>query len=41
MKESRFNKLQELFDNQKYFKMICGAGNEDIEEVKRLKIIYT
>jgi ferredoxin len=37
----RFNKLQELFDNQKYFKMICGAGNEDLEEVKRLTMIYT
>ena len=41
MKESRFQKLQELFDNQKYFKMICGAGNEDLEEVKRLTMIYT
>ena len=37
----RFLKLQELFDNQKYFKMICGAGNEDLEEVKRLTMIYT
>ena len=37
----RFMKLQELFDNQKYFKMICGAGNEDLEEVKRLTMIYT
>ena len=33
MKESRFQTLQRLFDNQKYFKMICGAGNEDLEEV--------
>ena len=41
MNGSRFNKLQELFDNQKYFKMICGAGNEDLEEVKRLTMIYT
>jgi len=37
----RFLKLQELFDNQKYFKMICGAGNENLEEVKRLTMIYT
>ena len=37
----RFLKLQELFDNQKYFKMISGAGNEDLEEVKRLTMIYT
>ena len=25
---------KELFDTQKYFKLICGAGNEDLEEVK-------
>ena len=41
MIESRFKTLQKLFDNQKYFKMICGAGNEDLEEVKRLTMIYT
>ena len=41
MNENRFLKLQKLFDNQKYFKMICGAGNEDLEEVKRLTMIYT
>ena len=41
MNENRFLKLQTLFDNQKYFKMICGAGNEDLEEVKRLTMIYT
>ena len=41
MKESRFQTLQRIFDNQKYFKMICGAGNEDLEEVKRLTMIYT
>jgi len=37
----RFETLQRLFDNQKYFKMICGAGNENLEEVKRLTMIYT
>ena len=41
MIESRFQTLQRLFDNQKYFKMICGAGNENLEEVKRLTMIYT
>lgn len=41
MSEHRFNKLQEIFDKRKYFKMICGAGNEDLEEVKRLTVIYT
>ena len=32
MNGDRFLQLQDLFDKQKYFKMICGAGNEDLEE---------
>ena len=32
---------KELFDSLGYFKMICGAGNEDLEEVRRLSMIYT
>jgi len=38
---TRFLELKEILDNHKYFKVICGAGNEDPEEVKRLSIIYT
>ncbi len=37
----RFNQMQALLDNGKYFKLVCGAGNEDAEEVKRLTILYT
>ena len=33
--------LQNLLDTGQYFKMICGAGNEDTEEVRRLDMIYT
>ena len=33
--------MQHLLDNTKYFKLVCGAGNEDAEEVKRLTILYT
>jgi len=33
--------MQSLLDNAKYFKLVCGAGNEDAEEVKRLTILYT
>ena len=33
--------LQNLLDTGQYFKMICGAGNEDTEEVRRLAMIYT
>lgn len=38
---SRFDDLQGLFDQGKYFKLVCGAGNENAEEVKRLAVIYT
>mgnify|MGYP006143371779 FL=1 len=38
---NRFQELKDILDNQKYFKVICGAGNEDPEEVKRISIIYT
>ena len=38
---NRTEQLQSLFENSKYFKMICGAGNEDLEEVRRLAMIYT
>ena len=38
---SRFDDLQRLFDQGKYFKLVCGAGNENAEEVKRLAVIYT
>ena len=40
-KTARFKKMQQLLDNRKYFKLVCGAGNEDAEEVKRLTILYT
>ena len=38
---SRFLAQKELFDSHGYFKLICGAGNEDLEEVRRLSMIYT
>ena len=41
MNSPRHKQLQNLLNQGKYFKMICGAGNEDLEEVKRLSMIYT
>jgi len=38
---SRFDQMKTLLDNAKYFKLVCGAGNEDTEEVKRLTVLYT
>lgn len=37
---SRFKQMQSLLDSGKYFKLVCGAGNEDAEEVKRLTVLY-
>jgi len=33
--------LVSLLKKGQFFKIICGGGNEDPEEVKRLSIIYT
>jgi len=38
---SRFNEMAGLLEEGKYFKLVCGAGNEDAEEVKRLTVLYT
>jgi len=39
--KKRFKQFQSLLDTGKYFKLVCGAGNEDAEEVKRLAVLYT
>jgi ferredoxin len=41
MNMTRFEQMEYLLDKAKYFKLVCGAGNEDAEEVKRLTILYT
>ncbi len=33
--------LKDLFENKKCFKLVCGAGNEDVQEVERLVAIYS
>jgi ferredoxin len=33
--------MEALLNDSKYFKLICGAGNEDAEEVKKLAVLYT
>lgn len=32
--------VEELLKNRRFFKLVCGAGNEDAETVKRLVYIY-
>lgn len=38
---TRFKQMEHLLSESKYFKLVCGAGNEDAEEVKRLTVLYT
>ena len=37
----RYLELKDLLDKEECFKMICGAGNEDKEYVKKLALVYT
>ena len=37
----RYRILNNIFEERSYFKVVCGAGNEDVEEVRKLAIIYT
>jgi ferredoxin len=38
---NRFEVLTDLLNQENCFKMICGAGNEDKEYVKKLALVYT
>lgn len=33
--------LKELLDSRKCFKLVCGAGNEDVSEVEKLVALYS
>ena len=33
--------LKDIFEQKKCFKLVCGAGNEDVEEVEKLITIYS
>ncbi len=37
----RFGELRDILDKGRYFKVVCGAGNEDPEEVYCLSLVYT
>ncbi|NQU17126.1 MAG: 4Fe-4S binding protein [Candidatus Saganbacteria bacterium] len=38
---SRFEELKAILAQGKFFKIVCGAGNEDAEEVRKLSLVYT
>lgn len=37
----RYDELKKKIEENRYFKVVCGAGNEDPEEVRKLAMIYT
>lgn len=37
----RYKKLKKILQDRRLFKLVCGAGNENIEEVRRLSIVFT
>lgn len=39
--KTRMDEMRELLESKTYFKLVCGAGNEDTDEVRRLAVIYT
>lgn len=41
MNINRYDKLKEIVLRRRLFKLVCGAGNEDPEEVKRLSFIFS
>lgn len=38
---SRFEELKKILEDREYFKIVCGAGNEDADEVRKLSLVYT
>lgn len=37
---SKIQSLKDLLNNQKCFKLICGAGNENLDEIEKLVAVY-
>ena len=37
----RYTELKNILKKRRYFKIVCGAGNEDPEEVRKLTVVYT
>lgn len=37
----RYEELKQILKRRRCFKLVCGAGNEDAEEVRKLATIYT
>jgi len=37
----RYRELKDILRKRSFFKLVCGAGNEDPQEVRRLSLIFT
>ena len=37
---NRYTELKNILKERRYFKIVCGAGNEDPEEVRKLTLVY-
>ena len=38
---NRYKTLKGILQARKYFKVVCGAGNEDPFEVEKITMVYT
>jgi Fe-S-cluster-containing hydrogenase component 2 len=38
---NRYAELKNILTQRRYFKIVCGAGNENPEEVRKLTLVYT
>lgn len=38
---NRFEEMRDLLARSRFFKLVCGAGNENVDEVRRLALVYT
>ncbi|MBN2735030.1 MAG: 4Fe-4S binding protein [Methanomicrobiaceae archaeon] len=38
---NRYKQAQSLMEKRNFIKIVCGAGNEDSDEVRRLTLVYT
>jgi ferredoxin len=38
---TRFDEMRAILHEGRYFKLVCGAGNENLEEVRKLAFVYT
>ena len=41
LESNRFGLYKDLLNTSRYFKLVCGAGNEDKDEVEYLSYVYT